>query len=130
MLLEDYMREQGLTMASAANRLGVARQQIRQFLKEGRIPSLPTALRIERLSDGAVTVYDWCDREPETALINRRGRPVKFARDGADMPTLAKLAEYDPETGRRFREFLDREVRAKVLRRLEKAGRLNRPSLG
>lgn len=56
-----YIRETypGVSDSAIGAQLGVSRTYISLLKKGSRAPGLDLALRIERWSHGAVTVYDW-----------------------------------------------------------------------
>lgn len=65
MTLSEFLVEQKWTHAEAAQRLGVSRSYLTQIIRGQRAPSLALAVKIERLTGGAVTAASLLPAEPE-----------------------------------------------------------------
>lgn len=46
-----------------AEKLGISGATLHEILKKGLIPSLKTAIRIEKYTNGEISVYDWIGEE-------------------------------------------------------------------
>lgn len=64
MTLRDYLREKRMTYGQFAERLHMSTSYVHFLATNQRTPTLQTALRIEELTGGEVTVRDWL---PETS---------------------------------------------------------------
>lgn len=57
----EYLDFRGIKHHIFAKKIGTSNTTLHQILKRGRVPSLKTAIEIEKKTKGFVTVYDWCD---------------------------------------------------------------------
>lgn len=57
--LTAYLRDSRLTQAQFAAQLGVDQATISKICSGKLMPSLPLAVKIDRTSGGAVSVYSW-----------------------------------------------------------------------
>jgi transcriptional regulator with XRE-family HTH domain len=63
-MLSNFITQSGLTRSTWAERLGVSRSYLSDVLNGNRRPSLDLAVRIARLTGGAVPVESWVPGEP------------------------------------------------------------------
>ena len=61
MMMRKFLIENKLTQREAAAILGISRPHLSQVVSGSKRPSLDLAVRIERLTDGAVPVSSWVD---------------------------------------------------------------------
>jgi len=64
MKMRMFLKAHGLTQREAAAKLDISRPHLAQIVSGAKRPGLDLALRIERLTDGAVPVSSWARREP------------------------------------------------------------------
>lgn len=57
--LRTYIAESGITQSALARAVGVYPASITRYLAGDNVPSIATALAIERATGGAVKVGDW-----------------------------------------------------------------------
>jgi transcriptional regulator with XRE-family HTH domain len=67
MRLIDYLRQQKLTHAEFATRIGATQAAVTRYANGRRMPSLGKIIRIERETDGAVRAIDFMPAETEAA---------------------------------------------------------------
>lgn len=58
-----WMKENDRTQKGVARKLGISQSSLHEILKTDHVPSLKTALAIEKYTNGAITVYDWYDEK-------------------------------------------------------------------
>lgn len=66
-MLADHITQSGETQAAWAERIGISRPYLNALMKRAKTPSLPVALRIERLTEGAVPASSWVPDTPAPA---------------------------------------------------------------
>ena len=64
MKLQNWLEEKRLSKTEFAKRIGITRHALYLYLKGKRQPRLDIALRIERVTNGEVTVEDLIPRKP------------------------------------------------------------------
>ena len=64
MRLETYLREEGLTHAEFAKRVGVSRSAVTQWVNGITMPSGVRMLLIHQLTEGRVGLEDWFGEGP------------------------------------------------------------------
>lgn len=57
--LLNYMKQWGLTDRTMAKRVGVSYSSIYNWRTGRSYPTVDKAIKLERLTDGAVSVYSW-----------------------------------------------------------------------
>jgi plasmid maintenance system antidote protein VapI len=62
--LSEYLSEKALTHQAFAEKIGVHQTTISRLCDENTVPSIGTALAIERETEGAVRASDWLARKP------------------------------------------------------------------
>lgn len=68
----EWVHDQDKKQNGIARKIGIAPSTLSDILKNGTIPSLRTAYKIEVYSKGAVTLYDWLDQgEHENKKLNK-----------------------------------------------------------
>ncbi len=58
-MFSEFIRTSGQSRTTWADRLGVSRSYLSDILNGNKTPSLDLAVRIERLTDGAVPARSW-----------------------------------------------------------------------
>lgn len=58
MTLKDYLHKKNISMQSFAKKVKISRQMVHNYTN-GKYPSLKVAWRIEQITEGQVTMYDW-----------------------------------------------------------------------
>lgn len=58
MTLREWLEREGLSLREAGERLGMTHARVVQ-LRDGEMPTMKTADRIEKATGGAVTRLDW-----------------------------------------------------------------------
>ena len=66
-MLKKYLKANRATQRDFASSLGISQAFLSQLLNGRRIPSLDLAVRIERLTDGAVPASSWVKQDGEAA---------------------------------------------------------------
>ncbi len=61
MRLNEYLRSMCITQRGFAKKVDTTAVHLGNLLKGKSYPSLQLAVRIEKASDGKVTLYDWVD---------------------------------------------------------------------
>ena len=59
--LGGWMTMAGESNKSMSARLGITAQAVRKILVGGHVPTVPVAVGIEKITDGAITCADWVD---------------------------------------------------------------------
>lgn len=67
MRLDAYLNARGITPAAFARKLKVSRQSVHGYL-DGSEPLMKMARKIEKVTDGEVTLYDWPIKKEEVKL--------------------------------------------------------------
>lgn len=57
--LNSYMRENNLTLAKFAKKIGSTAATVQRWTSGNARPSIRLAIAVERETKGAVSVYDW-----------------------------------------------------------------------
>lgn len=60
-MFADYIATSGLTQTAWAARIGVSKSYLSHLIRGNRMPSLQTAVRIERETGGAVPAASWVE---------------------------------------------------------------------
>ena len=60
--LERYLKTNGITKTRFAAQVGIHISYITHLVKGRKVPSLATAVKIQELTNGAVPVETWLDR--------------------------------------------------------------------
>jgi len=66
-MLKKYFIASGIKQSDLADRLGISQAFLSQLLNGRRTPSLELAVRIERLTGGAVPAASWVAPDGEAA---------------------------------------------------------------
>lgn len=61
--LRMWLEEAGCSRERAARAVGVTRQALGLVLAGRCLPSLPTAVAIDRMTEGRVSVYSWIEED-------------------------------------------------------------------
>ncbi len=64
-MFAEYIRKCGESRAAWATRIGVSRSYLSDMLNGKKTPSLDVAVRIERLTQGAVPASSWIAPAPD-----------------------------------------------------------------
>ena len=67
MRLETYIRDQGISVQKLADELGVSHEAARLYVKGKRRPSLAVAVKLEKLTGGAVKPADFVEGNEDQA---------------------------------------------------------------
>lgn len=65
MKLRDWLEQTGVSHRELASGLKMTVYGVRAWLYQGKLPPIPVAKRIEDLTQGQVTLYDWLDEDQE-----------------------------------------------------------------
>jgi len=66
-MLQEYLREQGLTQAQFAAEVGMTQGAVSRLCRRASGISLRRAVEIERATNGGVPASSWADPTPEVA---------------------------------------------------------------
>ena len=83
-MLANFITQSGESRSAWADKIGISRSYLSDILNGNKVPSLPVAVRIERLTGGKVTaaMLAGCDGDlshagdPATPLGAEEGNPV------------------------------------------------------
>jgi transcriptional regulator with XRE-family HTH domain len=81
MKLSEWLKENGLSQAEFARRIGVSPPALSRFITGARIPHATSILKIRDATDGKVDVNDW--------VVVKEKAPVKKSQDGRILPSIA-----------------------------------------
>ena len=64
-----WIKNNELKFRGVATRLGISIGTLHGLLKEGKMPTLRIAYRIEQYTKGMITLYDWIDEMKKRKMI-------------------------------------------------------------
>lgn len=80
-MLAEHIKQSGETQAVWADRIGISRPYLNSLIKGVKTPSLPVALRIERLTGGVVKAASWVAPDPAEAPADAPATPPEKGTD-------------------------------------------------
>ncbi len=66
MKLEKYLEENGIIKKWFAEKTGITANTLANILANKYLPNLKTAISIEMITDGEVSVYDWIENPDQS----------------------------------------------------------------
>lgn len=72
MTLKEWMSQKGLTQQEVADAVGTHQTNVSAWLR-GRAPGPHFIIEVEKLTEGAVTFYDWFPRKGQATPTETQG---------------------------------------------------------